>query len=189
MPPNAGHPTILNLDPSTEPIVILAVSGINIAQLKRFSEDVIKRRLEQIDGIALAALSGGLEREIQIHIDPIALAKYDLSMNHIANVLKNTNYTTHGGTLLKGNTRYALRIKSEFESLADIENVIIETKDGTSLPLKQIAHVYNGFKQSIGINRLNATDAIGIILMKEAGANTVSVSERVDIVLTQLLQE
>ncbi|HHF52249.1 MAG TPA: efflux RND transporter permease subunit, partial [Candidatus Aminicenantes bacterium] len=65
------EPTIIPLDPQSKPIMVLSVSGErSLLELKEFSEELIKPRLEQIDGIGSAEIAGGVEREIHIEIDP-----------------------------------------------------------------------------------------------------------------------
>ena len=70
LPDQAGRPTILQADPNSEPIMSLAVSGRGgLAEIKGLAENVVKRRLEQIDGVALAAVTGGTDRQIRVEVD------------------------------------------------------------------------------------------------------------------------
>jgi HAE1 family hydrophobic/amphiphilic exporter-1 len=76
LPELSTRPVVLRTDPTADPIMALSVSGTtDLAALKDLAENVFKRRLEQIDGIAEAALAGGLEREIHVEVDPPTRAR------------------------------------------------------------------------------------------------------------------
>src|SRR5690606_12124095 len=65
LPEQAARPVVLRTDPTSEPIIALSISGSeDLWSLKEIAESVLKRRLEQVDGIAQASVTGGLEREI-----------------------------------------------------------------------------------------------------------------------------
>ena len=81
LPEGVDDPTIIPLDPSTRPIMVISVSGDrSLLELKEFSEELIKPRLEQIEGIGSAEIAGGVEREIHVEIKPDLLALYGLSI-------------------------------------------------------------------------------------------------------------
>ncbi len=69
LPKAAGRPTIIQLDPRSQPIMAISVSKGDLIKTKELAHHVFKRRLEQLKGMALAEVSGGLEREIQIDVD------------------------------------------------------------------------------------------------------------------------
>jgi len=77
LPESATRPAILRVDPESEPIMALSVSGgEDLWQTKELAETVFRRRLEQLDGVAQAAVTGGLDREIQVEVDPGLLDAY-----------------------------------------------------------------------------------------------------------------
>ena len=190
LPREAGRPTILRMDPRSQPIMSLSVTGVDFIQLKEFTRNVIKRRLEQINGVALATVIGGLEREIQINVDSRKLLALGISIHEVASALASANQNLPGGTIRKGRYRYALRTLGEFQSISEIGNVVVARGDnGSIVPLKKVAQIVDGFKERDSITRFNGRESIGLMLTKEAGANTVDVSRRVRKVLTQLRSE
>ncbi len=190
LPPEVSRPTIIEMDPSVEPIMILAVSGSDLIQTKQFAEDVIKRRLEQIQGIALASVTGGMEREIHVLLDPDAMETLGLQVEEIVQSLDRSNYSMPGGTIRRGNFRYALRTLGEFADLDDIGAVVVHrTEEGTIVKLDQVATIQDAFKERQGLNRLNGQEAVGLLLIKEAGENTVQVASEVNDVFEQMENE
>ncbi|MBN1466866.1 efflux RND transporter permease subunit [candidate division KSB1 bacterium] len=190
LPDDADRPTIINLDPASEPIIIIAATGRDLYLTRQFAQDVLKRRLEQIDGVAMVSVTGGAEREIHVDVKRLTLDALHLRVEQIAQALQLSNYSFPGGTIRAGQYRYALRTLGEFTSLRDIESVIIaHHPDGSAITLGQIATVADAEKERIGVNRLNGTEAVGLLINKQAGANTVSVARQVDAVLKQLRAE
>jgi len=187
LPEQAERPTIVKLDTSAEPVIVLAVSSSSLLNTKRLAENIIKRRLEQIEGVAAAQVTGGVEREIHIDVDMERAAGLNISMDEIARALNNANYSFPGGTIRKGRFRYSLRTLGEYQSLDDIRNVVVADKaNGALVHLKQIAQVTDGIAERTGLVRLDQKEAVGILIVKEAGANTVAVSKLVKSVLKEL---
>ncbi|MBN1560871.1 efflux RND transporter permease subunit [candidate division KSB1 bacterium] len=189
LPADAGRATIISLDPSSEPIIVLAVSGRDLYLTRQFAQDVVKRRLEQIDGVAMVAVTGGAEREIRVEVDDQALDALNIGMEQIARALELSNYSFPGGTVCQGQHRYSLRTLGEFTSLRDIESVIILHANGSQITLGQIAAVKDGEKERSGVNRLNGIEAVGLQIFKGAGANTVAVARDVDAAIGQIQAE
>ena len=190
LPENAGRPTIVRLDPAAEPIIVLAVGGADIYPTTQFAENILKRRLEQVDGVALAAVTGGVQREIHVEVNKQTLLALHISLDDVARALEESNYSFPGGAIRKGRYRYALRTLGEFTSLKDIESVVVSRREnGALITLGRTAKVKDGFKEAEGLNRLNGEQAVGVLLIKEAGANTVAVAGRVAAVLKQIRDE
>ncbi len=190
LPREAERPNILRIDPRSQPIMALSLSGSNLIHLKELARNVFKRRLEQIKGVAMATVTGGLEREIQVEIDQKAMRALNVSAEQISSALKLANYSITGGTIKRGLYRYSLRTLSEFQDVPEIENVVIQhRRDGSQIRIRDIARVIDGFKERQSITRFNNKESIGIIIRKDAGANTVTVAGMINDVLDQLRNE
>lgn len=189
-PKEAGRPTIIKLDPSSQPIMALSVSGGSLNQTKELTRNVIKRRLEQLKGVALAEVVGGVEREIQVTVDLGKLTTLGLTLDQVANALKSANYNLPGGTIKQGLFRYALRTLGEFQQPAEIEQVVIaHTKHGVPVTVRDVAVVTDGFAERESITRFNGKESIGMLIQKEAGSNTIEVTKLVKKVMAELRAE
>ena len=191
LPEDVEEPTLIPLDPQSRPVMVLSVSGDRtLLELKEYSEDLIKPRLEQIEGIGSAEVAGGVEREIQIEIDPQRLALYGITIEEVSQRVDAFNRNLQGGTIRKGRFKYALRVVGEFEYLKEIEEVTLKTTQGGGVVrLKDIARVKDSIKERKGMTRLNGAESIGLLVRKESGANTVKVSRKVREVLLELKAE
>ncbi|UCC49399.1 MAG: efflux RND transporter permease subunit, partial [Gemmatimonadota bacterium] len=192
LPERATRPTILRSDPTSEPVMTLAATSesTDLWQLKELSENVFKRRLEQIDGVAQAAVAGGLEREIHVAVDPGRLEALGVTIDQVSLALDAANYSAPGGTIRRGRYRYALRALGEFQTVEEIgETVVGRGEGGSVVLLRDVAAVEDAFADRETIARYNGRESVGLLLYKEAGANTVQVAERVDEVLDLLREE
>lgn len=191
LPEDVERPTLIALDPQSKPILILAVSGErSLLELKEFSEELIKPRLEQLEGIGSAQVAGGLEREIQVEVDPQLLSLYELSIDAIAKRVEAFNRNLQGGTIRKGRFKYALRVVGEFERVSEIGEISLRTAgERGAIRLKDVASIKDSIKQRQGLTRLNGTESIGILVHKASGANTVKATERARLVLAEIKKE
>ena len=191
LPDGASSPTIIPMDPQSKPILVLALSGEGgLLDLKEFGEELVKPRLEQIEGIASAEITGGIEREIQVEIDPSRLALFGLTIDDVATRIDAFNRNLQGGTIRKGTFKYAIRVVGEFESVKEIGEIGLKTtKERGVVRLLDIARINDSIKERQGMTRLDRKESIGILVHKEAGANTVQTTKLAKNVLEQIRKE
>jgi HAE1 family hydrophobic/amphiphilic exporter-1 len=205
LPDQASRPVVLRTDPTSEPIMAISVAGSSdLWSLKDLAESVFKRRLEQIDGVAQAVVTGGLEREIHVEVDPQRLESFGITIFDIEQALQAANATAPGGTIRRGRYRYALRTLGELRDVEQIAGIVVgrggsgassrngagaTSSEAALITLGDVARVEDGFKDRQSMARYNGRDAVGLLLFKESGANTVRVSERVKEVLGELREQ
>ncbi len=201
LPETASRPRILRVDPESEPIMTVSVAGgADLWATKEAAESVFRRRLEQLDGVAEAAVTGGLDREIQVEVDPRLMDSYGLTFNEVTQALARANISAPGGTILRGRYRYPLRTLGEFQTVEEIGDVVVgrQRAPGTApgeegafrlVRLRDIGEVVDGFAERESIARYNGEESVGILVFKESGANTVQVAEEVQGTLDQLRSE
>ena len=210
-PETAERPTILRVDPQAEPILTVSLTGGgNLLETKEVAEDVFRRRLEQLEGVAQASVTGGLDREIQVDVDLARLESNGIALAQVSRALDQANYSDRGGTILRGRYRYPLRTLGEFQTVEEINNVVIGQQQLSGgqgqgqreagqpadeetafrlVRLRDIATVVDGFAEREEIARYNGSESVGLLVFKEAGANTVAVSEDVQETLDLLRQQ
>ncbi len=219
LPDQASRPAILRVDPQSDPIMMLSVAGGgDLWQTKELAESVFRRRLEQLDGVAQATVTGGLDREIHVDVEPRLLKAYGLTIQQISTALAQANVSMQGGTILQGRYRYPIRTLGEFQTVRQIGNVVVARQAqnagtgqgigsaGAAPPsgngagassgqgfreirLKDVATVEDGYKERESIARYDSTEAVGILVYKDAQANTVKTAKSVRTVLAQLAKE
>ena len=198
LPQQADRPVVLRTDPRSEPIAAISIAGPNdLWDLKQIAESVFRRRLEQLDGVAQALVAGGLEREIHVDVDPEKLLSFGITVDQVSQALDRANASAPSGSILQGRFRYPLRTMGELRTVDEIGSIVVARPAGGvqgsgaagMVLVRDIAKVEDSFREREAIARYNGKEAIGILIFKESGANTVRVMETVDEVLEQLRTE
>ena len=142
-PLEAKPPVLLRFNPSTQPIMRLALSPKHagksgagsdaeairqLMELRRFADDDLKRKLETVDGVAAVKVGGGLEDEIQVDIDQHKLAQLGLTLDNVVQRLQQENINVSGGRLEEGSQRYLVRTVNQFATVDEIANMLLTTR-------------------------------------------------------------
>jgi HAE1 family hydrophobic/amphiphilic exporter-1 len=194
LPLEASRPLLLRFDPSSEPIMRLGLlrkeesesftepgsQAASLKEIRRLAEDRIKNDLEAEEGTAAVKVSGGLEDEIQIHVDQQKLAQLDISIQQIAQRIRAENVNLSGGRLEEGTQRYLVRTINEFETVEEFANAIVANVAGRPVYLRDVATVTRGHKEREAITRVNGVESVELAVYKEGDANTVQVANRVE---------
>lgn len=190
LPDDADSPMLMTFDPSMIPVMALTLSGdMGPADLRNFAEDVIRPRLERLGGVASVGVSGGLEREIKIELNPGRMEIHRVSLDQVFQVLQTDNMSQPGGTVLHREREYLLSTTGEYRSVEQLSEVLIPTLDGGTIALRHIADVHDAYKDVSVLSRLNFEPSVGLSIQKEADANTVQVARAVRNELARIQSE
>jgi HAE1 family hydrophobic/amphiphilic exporter-1 len=188
LPLQASRPLLLRFNPATDPIMRMGLNfeegteGFEIGELKtlrRLADEEIKKQLEPVEGVAAVKISGGLEDEVQILIDPGRLAQLNLPIADITRRLAEENVNVSAGRLEQGTQRYLVRTINQFTSVEEMGDLIVTTGSTRPVYLRDIASIEQGYKERKAIIRMDGREAVEIAIYKEGDANTVSVARSV----------
>ncbi|MGE0885815.1 MAG: efflux RND transporter permease subunit [Blastocatellales bacterium] len=180
LPEGVLPPTIFKFDTSQFPIMYLAVSGdMDPRDLRTLLEKDIQPRLERIPGVAAVDIRGGLRREIQVTLSVEKLRSYNLSVNQINNVLRNENQNRPVGPMEEGKYEVLLRTQGEFQNVEEIKNVVVASRNGVPIYLKDIANVSDTHEEIRQVVRVDDKPGVRFSIRKQSGANTVIVAQKV----------
>jgi HAE1 family hydrophobic/amphiphilic exporter-1 len=183
LPERAQRPTLLTSDPGERPIAVLAVrsdpsaGGGDLRSLARTAGDVHARRLEQIAGVASVAVVGAPEDQIRVDLDPDRLRALDLTPEDVAAAIRAENATGAGGTIRRGQFRFSVRALTEFRTPEEILATPVGMA-GSGLTLRDVGTVSVGLADPLTVTRLDGAPAVGLVVYKDAGSNTVAVTRR-----------
>ena len=188
LPETADRPTVLRWDPGSEPVMGVAVAGPGtLAALRELVEAVVVSRLEQVEGIAGAQVTGGAEREIEVKLDAARLALFGLTVSNIKSALESANTSASSGTVLQGDFAYAVRVVGEFLQVDDISMVPVgQTQQGALLTIADIGTVIDGARRRQAGALLNGSPAVGVLMYKESGINTIEAVAAAQVALDEL---
>ena len=200
LPLDIERPSILRLNPNLDPIVRAAVVlrergsaadlHLRLQELRRFTEDVVKKRLDPVLGVAAVLVSGGYEDEIAVNVDQERISQLGMNVEMLGQRLQAANVNLSGGRLEDRGQEFLVRTMNEFATVEDIRDTIVFQQEGSVLRLKDVAEVFESHKERDSVMRVDGFEAIEIAMYKEGDANTVAVSadiaERMDEIAEEL---
>jgi HAE1 family hydrophobic/amphiphilic exporter-1 len=189
LPEGAQRPTLLTSDPGERPIAVLSLSiPGDLRELARTAEDVYARRFEQIAGVASVAVVGTPTDEIRIEVDPAKMRALGITSEDIAGAIRQANVTGTTGTIRRGQFRFSVRALTEFRTPSEIGDTPVGPV-GRGIRLRDIASVVVTTADPLTLTRLDGAPAVGLVVYKDAGSNTVSVTKELENVVDQLRTE
>ncbi len=186
LPADAEDPVVIEITVSDFPIMLVNVSGdYGLDKLKTTAEGV-KDRIEQVEGVLDVDLTGGLDREIYIYMDPAKMEYYALGVNQIINRIRQEHLTTPAGSLELGNAKYSVRIPGEYKNVKLMEDIILKAPGGNPIRLKDVARVVDGYAEQETISRIDGKECVTLSVKKRSGENIVRIADDIKALLKDL---
>ena len=181
LPQGIEEPIIQKLDFSAIPIVSLAVRSdvLSPKDLTTLVEKKIKRRFENLPGVGKVDLVGQSKREVNININPTRLEALGMVVDEVIAGLQSENVNTPLGRLNRNSSEYPLRISGKPEVVDRFKTMVIGQRNGRPVMLSEVAEVKDGIEEQRSLAFVNGVQAISLDILKQSGANTVGVVERV----------
>jgi HAE1 family hydrophobic/amphiphilic exporter-1 len=183
LPDDADDPLVLAMDPSMQPIAIMALEGAYpLDELRRIAEDDVCDRVERLDGVASCEAIGGLDREIRVALDPVRLAAHGLDAAAVLGAIGRENAQEPGGTIEQGPFAFNIQTRGKLRSLDDLRSAVVGQRvgaDGTSMPirLRQVAEVTDAFNEPTRVIEVDGKPSVWVVVRKQSGENTVKAAE------------
>ena len=180
LPEDADPPTIQKFDPSQLPVAQIGIEGdYDPVTLREIAQNEIAPRFERIDGVAAVNVNGGLRRQIHVDLSKEKITALNLSVTQVVSSLRQENQNTPLGEIYQGDATFLVRSQGQFQSVEDIRNLVVMTRQGVPVYLRDIADVKDTTEQRRNFMRINGRPGIQIQVQKQSGKNTVEVAELV----------
>ena len=189
LPDGASDPTVMKMDINSMPVVMIGLRGASLSQLQQVAEDDITPTLERIDGVASVTVSGGYDNEVVIQTRADQMSGYGLSISYISQILAAENVAIPAGEVQNGQQSLTVRTTGEFESVADISDVLLPLPTGGNVRLGEVADVSMQPTEQDTIAKIDGEPCVMISVMQQSDANTVEVADRVKAQLDQMTAE
>jgi CzcA family heavy metal efflux pump len=188
LPSDLNDPTISEFSSSDWPIMFVVVSGaVGLVELKQIAED-LEEEIEGVPGVLEAEIVGGLEREIRVEYNQDRLTAYGLILTQVIQTVRNNNQNVPGGNLDIGEARYVLKSPAEFQSPAEIDNLVITVRDGKPIYLADVAEIRDTFKDRSSFARLDGIESVSIRVTKRAGEHLLRIAEEIKAIVADYQQ-
>jgi len=198
LPVDMDAPQITKADVTAQPIMNIALSGQRtLGELFDVGNDTILPKLQSVDGVADVQLVGGLQREIQVKINPDRLRAYGVSLTTIQTAMQRENVSSPSGRLTEGMGSESVRAMASVRTVNDLKNLIVvgpgstgvgtgtqaaattAVGTGRTVRLQDVAEVVDTYREQTRLQRFNGQDAVGFTLTKQADANSIQVADNI----------
>ena len=181
LPKDTDPPIVQKIDTNATPVIWLALSGDRtIQQLNLYANNVLKKKFETINGVGEVQLGGRRDRVIRVIVSPERMAAYKLTANDLITAFNREHVQLPGGFLVSKQAEQLLKLDLEFHNTKDLANLVVLSKEGKAIHLKDIASIQDGITDNRQIARYNGKPTVGIGMVKVANTNTLEIINEVE---------
>ena len=181
LPDDADPPVVQKLETNAQPIMWLALHGDRtVQQLNLYAQNVIKKKLENINGVGEVRLGGRRDRTIRVNLNPDRMAAYKITAGDLTTAFQKEHIQLPGGFLVGSHAEQLLKLDLEFHDLKSLAELVISYKSGAPIRLKDVAEIEDGLTDNRQVARFNGKPTIGLGIVKISNANTVAIIDAVN---------
>jgi len=180
LPPNILPPIITQVDPDSDPILTVVVSGpMSRRELTEIADKIVRRGIQTVDGVGAVDLVGGQNREIRVLIDAQRLTAHNLTVTQLRDALVNENIEEPGGHMIRGPEQVDLRTLGRITSAEQFGDVIVAYRAGAPVRVRDVAQVEDGAEELRIWAMLDGKDVVSVQVTRQAGTNSVQIADEV----------
>ncbi|MFZ9519658.1 MAG: efflux RND transporter permease subunit [Silvanigrellaceae bacterium] len=192
LPEAASEPIVNRQDPDETPILEIALTGKRpSSELSTFADEIVARRIRQIEGVGEVNIRGAHKEEVQVELDPVALSVWRLNATDVVQGIARANRNEPVGKLEGKERTWILRSSGAARTVEELLNTPIgRAASGLPLQLRDVAQVTAGYAERDTVSRLGTRESfqpsVVVEIVKQSGENTVAVVDKVNAVLKDL---
>ncbi len=180
LPEGMETPVVQKFDVGAAPILAVALAGeLDPRVLTELADKTVKERIQRVPGVGGVDLVGDREREIRVLVDPNRLAGVGLTVQDVSQAIQSQNIALPAGSFERGTQEITVKTKGEVKTAAEVADILLPGAAGTSLRVRDVAKVIDGMEDARSASFLDERSAVGLVVRKQSGANTVSVAKDV----------
>jgi multidrug efflux pump len=173
-------PTAQDVNFSEFPVMNINLAGnFSLEHLKDYAEQ-LQDDIEALPEITRVDIVGALKREIQINLDLYRMQASGLSFYDVQTAIQGENINMSGGDLSVDNVRRSIRVKGEFKDMEQIKNLLVRSSAGATVRLGDVAEVTDSHEERQDFARLEGKSVVTLNVIKRAGANLISASDKIE---------
>jgi len=178
LPRDVEPPNVAKFNNEDEAILSIALSSDrSVRELTELADKVIKPQLERSTGVGEITIDGGLERSINVWIDPDRLRAYGLPITAVRDALVRQNTDIPGGNLTFASREESLRTIGRIRDPREFEQVVVANVENFPVRVRDIGRVEDGTKEVRSLSRLNGKPTVMLDVRRQSGSNTIAVIE------------
>ncbi len=180
LPTDLEPPLVERVDIGAAPIIAISLAAdMPRRDLTKIAKDVIKQRLQAINGVGGLDIVGGQEREFHVWMDPHRLDSFGLTPGDVGQALAAQNVEIPGGRFDADAKELAVKTRGQIHSAAELGDIIIPAAVGSVVRIRDVARVEDGAEEQRSYATLNGKASVTLLVRKQSGSNTVTVAHKV----------
>jgi HAE1 family hydrophobic/amphiphilic exporter-1 len=185
LPRDTLPPIITKLDPQSDPILTLLVSGpMSRRELTEIADKQVRRAIQTVDGVGSVDLNGGQGRQIRVLLDAQKLTAHNFTVLDVRDALQRENIEAPGGRMITGPQELGLRTLGRVVSPEQFGEIVIGMRGGTPVRVRDVAQVEDGAEELRTWSALfrkyaQPEDVVSVQVLRQSGVNTVRVADEV----------
>jgi HAE1 family hydrophobic/amphiphilic exporter-1 len=180
LPKDVDPPIVAKVETNASPMFWMALQGDRTQQqLNQYALNVVKKKLETIDGVGEVRLGGRRDRTIRVNLIPERMTALAISAQDVANAFASEHVQLAGGFVVGQTTEHLVKLDLEFHTLDALAGLVVAQRSGVAVHLREIAELEDGLTDNRQLARFNGEMTVGLGVVKVANANTVAIAERI----------
>ncbi len=187
LPPDLPPPVLAPVSSIMGEILMIGLTGPQPPrELRTVADWTVRRRLLAIQGVAQVVPIGGEVKQYQVLIDPARMRAANVTLQQILDAAAGSNRNAAGGVYRDRGQEIVIRGIGRVRSPEEIADTVVAVREGVPVLLHQVAEVAIGAAHKIGDGSVNATDGVVLAVKKQPGANTLELTERIEVELAEI---
>ncbi len=180
LPDGVDPPVVAKVEVGAAPVMWLALTGNRtLQQLNQYARNVIKKRLENINGVGEIRIGGERQRTIRIWLNLERMHAFNVAIPDVIRAFQREHVQFPGGFLVAGAREYLIRLDMEFHHLRELRKMVVVARPGSRVQLGDIARLEDGLADNRQLSQYNGRPTVGLGIVRITGANTVAIGREV----------
>ncbi len=180
LPRGTDPPVVARVEVGAAPIMWLALTGNRtLQQLNQYARNVIKKRLENIEGVGEVRIGGERKRTIRVWLNLDRMRALNVAVPDVIRAFHREQVQFPGGFLVGGRREYLIRLDMEFHHIRKLRDMVVAEHAGGRVQLGDIARIEDGLADNRQLSRFNGQPSVSLGIVRITGANTVAIAAEV----------
>jgi multidrug efflux pump len=183
-----SNPSYRKVNPADAPIMILALTSDTMTQGQMYdaASTILQQKLSQIQGVGQVSVGGSSLPAVRVELNPMALNKYDVSLEDVRNALNGTNANRPKGFVEDSDKQWQIYTDDQSSKAAQYLPLVIAYRNGAPVQLSSVAEVTDSVEDLRNAGMANGKPSVLLILNQQPNANIIETVDRVRAILPQL---
>ena len=178
LPAEVDEPTVRELNFSDQPFLILVLSNKNGLSILENVVDFLEEEIKSVQGVLEVRISGKLQKELAVELDPTRLKHYGYSIDDVINSIRSEHITIPGGVIKNDKQQFSLAVTGEISDESIFDELIIKSEN-KKIKLGALGTAQLKDQEPETISRLNGVPAVSLSVTKRSGENLIAIVDQI----------